>query len=168
MTPHNEYVEFGTPRLVRLRALAYQLSGDWHRADDLVQTTLTKVLLHWSRVRATTDIDQYVRAILVKAFLTERTRGWSRVSLPGAVPDRVEPPDDGVETRAVVHAALALLPKRQQAVAVLRFLCDLSVTETAEVLHCSPGTVKSQTHHALTALRGTLGEHAVTLTGKDS
>ena len=68
----------------------------------------------------------------------------------------------------MVHAALALLPKRQQAVAVLRFLCDLSVTETAEVLHCSPGTVKSQTHHALTALRGTLGEHAVTLTGKDS
>jgi RNA polymerase sigma-70 factor (sigma-E family) len=167
MTHRDEYVEFVTPRLGRLRALAYQLSGDWHGADDLVQITLTKTLLNWRRVREATDIDMYVRAILVKAFLTERTLGWSRVRLLAAIPERPAPPRDGVEDRALVRAALARLPQRQRAVVVLRFLCDLSVAETAEILDCSPGTVKSQTHHALVALRGVLGEHAITVTGKE-
>jgi len=92
MTHRDEYVEFVTPRLGRLRALAYQLSGDWHGADDLVQITLTKTLLNWRRVREATDIDMYVRAILVKAFLTERTLGWSRVRLLAAIPERPAPP----------------------------------------------------------------------------
>lgn len=168
MTPRDEYVEFVTPRLGRLRALAYQLSGDWHGADDLVQITLTKTLLNWRRVRDAADIDTYVRAILVKAFLTERTLGWARVRLLAAVPDKPAPPGDGVEDRALVRAALARLPKRQRAVVALRFLCDLSVAETAEILDCSPGTVKSQTHHALVALRGALAGRAVTITGRES
>jgi len=163
-TKHQDgYAEFVTPRLPRLRALAYQLCGDWHRADDLVQTTLTKVLLHWSRVRAAADMDQYVRAILVKAFLTERRRLWSNVWLFDAVPERPGRPAGDVEDRMVLRAALSRLPRRQQAVIVLRFLCDLSVQETAEVLHCAPGTVKSQTHHGLTALRAALGERAEVL-----
>lgn len=158
------YAEFVTPRLPRLRTLAYQLCGDWHRADDLVQTTLTKVLLHWSRVSAAADMDQYVRAILVKAFLTERGRVWAQVRLVDAVPERPGGQAGSVEDRMVLRAALSRLPRRQQAVIVLRFLCDLSVQETAEVLRCAPGTVKSQTHHGLTALRAALGEPAAVLT----
>ncbi len=164
MSHDDEYVEFVTPRLAALRRLAYQFSGDWHRADDLVQTTLTKVLLHWKRVRATADMDQYVRAILVKTFLTERSRAWSRVRLVDAVPDRPAAAPHDTEEREVLRYALSRLPKRQRAAVVLRYLCDLSVIETAQLLRCSPGTVKSQTHHALAALRADLGAPVTTRT----
>jgi RNA polymerase sigma-70 factor (sigma-E family) len=164
LSHQDEYVEFVTARLKRLRTLAYQLTGDWHRADDLVQTTLTKTLLQWGRVRAAADIDQYVRAILVNAFLSERRAGWSRVRLVDVVPEPPPSRSTGIEDRAVMQAALARLPKRQRAVIVLRFLCDLSIEETAKVLDCATGTIKSQTHHGLAALRGALTEHATVLT----
>jgi len=56
-----------------------------------------------------------------------------------------------------LRAAVAALPARQRATLVLRFYCDLSVDQCAEVLGCSPGTVKSQTARALDAVRRTLG-----------
>jgi RNA polymerase sigma factor (sigma-70 family) len=50
---------------------------------------------------------------------------------------------------------LAGLPRHQRAVIVLRFYCDFTEAEIADVLGCSPGTVKSRTHRALVALRAT-------------
>ena len=57
------------------------------------------------------------------------------------------------ETALDLAEALAAIPPRQRATIVLRYYCDLSVDETAAVLLCSPGTVKSQTWHGLAALR---------------
>jgi RNA polymerase sigma-70 factor (sigma-E family) len=163
-----EYVEYVTARLPALRRLAFLLGGDEHRADDLVQQTITKLYLHWPRARNATHLDRYVRTMLVRAFLDERRLGWSRVRLFGEPP---EPPPvqdfrGGVEDRAVVRAALARLPRRQQAVLVLRYLVDLPVGEVAEILGVAPGTVKSQTSHGLTSLRRLLGGHALTVPGK--
>ena len=56
-----------------------------------------------------------------------------------------------------MRAALAALPPRQRATLVLRFYCDLNVNQTAELLGCSAGTVKSQTAKGIDALRGRLG-----------
>jgi DNA-directed RNA polymerase specialized sigma24 family protein len=56
-----------------------------------------------------------------------------------------------------VRAAVAALPARQRATLVLRFYCDLNVDQSAEILGCSPGTVKSQTARALDAVRRALG-----------
>jgi len=149
----DEYVEFVTVRLPGLRRLAYGLCGDWHRADDLVQTTLTKAYLKWPAVRDSTHIDRYVHAIMVKSFLSERRTGWARVRLFASTPEAPAPDNGSVEDRTVLDAALDLLPRRQRAVVVLRYVCDMSVAEVAEALGCSTGTVKSQAFDALAALR---------------
>ena len=58
-----EYTEYVAARLSSLRRLAAVLCGDWQRADDLVQATLTKLYVHWGRVRAATHPDAYARAV---------------------------------------------------------------------------------------------------------
>lgn len=155
-----EYVEYVTARLPALRRLACLLCGDEHRADDLVQDAITKLYVHWDKARAASNLDAYVRTILVRTFVDERRLAWSRVRLFATAPDRPDPVGTGADDRALVRAALSRLPARQQAVLVLRFLYDLPVAEVGEILGCSGGTVKSQTHHGLTALRQVLGDRS--------
>ncbi|QXJ27035.1 SigE family RNA polymerase sigma factor [Actinomadura graeca] len=158
-----EYVEYVTGALPGLRRIAHLLCRDPHRADDVVQAALTRLYVHWRRARAADDVDRYVRAILVRSFLSERRLAWARVRLTGApadTPGLASAPDPDVETREEVRAALARVPRRQRAVLVLRFLCDLPVAEVAEILGCSEGTVKSQTAHGLARLRALMGGRA--------
>jgi RNA polymerase sigma-70 factor (sigma-E family) len=163
-----DYVEFVSSRLPALRGLAYALCGDWSRADDIIQASLTKAYLRWSSVRTSRDVDQYVRAIVVNTFISERRLAWSRVRLGDALPEA--PPVEGanVEDRMVLRQALARLPKRQRAVLVLRFIYDLGVDQVAEALQCSAGTVKSQTAHGLASLRRHLDDMAYPLPGRQS
>ena len=147
---------FASTRRPMLRRTAYLLCGDWHQADDLVQTTLVKLYGAWRRVQRS-EPDGYARRILLRCFLDERRRPWRRET-PGQLPEEpgmVSPYD--VE-RLDVHTALASLPPRQRATLVLRFWIDATVTETASILGCSEGTVKSQTARALTHLRDLLGD----------
>ncbi len=151
-----EYTQYVAARLSSLRRLAVVLCGDWQRADDLVQTTLTTLYVHWGRVRAVEHADAYARAVLVREFIHERRSSWSRrVTLSGAV---IDGPAATVDQDAVLdlRAAVAALPARQRATLVLRFYCDLNVDQSAQLLGCSPGTVKSQTAKALSALRRAL------------
>jgi RNA polymerase sigma-70 factor (sigma-E family) len=151
-----EYTQYVAARLSSLRRLAAVLCGDWQRADDLVQATLTNLYVHWGRVRAAEHADAYARAVLVREFIHERRSSWSRrVTLSGAV---IDGPAAAVDQDAVLdlRAAVAALPARQRATLVLRFYCDLNVDQSAAVLDCSPGTVKSQTARALESVRRAL------------
>ncbi|GAA5181166.1 SigE family RNA polymerase sigma factor [Rugosimonospora acidiphila] len=148
-----EYVDYVTARLPSLRKLAFLLCGDEHRADDLVQQTITKLYVRWQRTSAMEHLDQYVRTMLVRTFVDEKRRPWSRVGLVAEVPDAPMPGDDRVENWMVLRKALARTPRRQQAVLVLRFLYDQSVEDVARALNCSEGTVKSQTSRGLATLR---------------
>ncbi|MDT0346273.1 SigE family RNA polymerase sigma factor [Streptomyces litchfieldiae] len=158
------YTAYVSARLPALRRMAHLLCRDPHRADDIVQATLTKLYVHWRRARAADDLDRYVHTMLVRAFLNERRLGWARVRLSGApqetpgLPPAAGGPD--IETRALVHTALSRVPPRQRAVLVLRFLCDLPVAEVARVLGCSEGNVKSQSARGLARLRVLLGASA--------
>jgi RNA polymerase sigma-70 factor (sigma-E family) len=147
-----EYVAYVQQRLERWRRVAYLLCRDWHRADDLVQVTVTRLYVNWRRANAADDIDRYVHRILVNAFLGERRKWLSRVTLVDRTPDAAAPHVDEATTVAV-RDVLAQVPPRQRATLVLRFYCDLTVEEAAEVLGCSAGTVKSQTAKGLTRLR---------------
>jgi RNA polymerase sigma-70 factor (sigma-E family) len=153
-----EYLAYVHGRTQALRRVALLLCGDRHQADDLVQETITKLYARWSRLTRVDNLDAYVHTMLVRTFLDERRRGWWKAKLFGATPERPEPSGAAPEDRTVLRAALAQVPPRQQAVLVLRFLCDQPVGDVARILGCSEGTVKSQTAHGLPALRRILGD----------
>jgi RNA polymerase sigma-70 factor (sigma-E family) len=157
-----EFAEYVRGRLPSLRRLALLLCHDWHRADDLVQASITKLYVHWHRARKATSVDAYVRTIIVREFLHERRSAWARrVMLRSLLPDGPAP-DLDADIAIDLRAAIAALPTRQRAVLVLRYYCDLDVEHSAEVLGCSAGTVKSQTARALASLRRQLEASAHT------
>lgn len=154
------YIAYVSLRLPALRRIAHLLCKDPHRADDIVQATLTKLFVHWRRARDADDLDRYVNTMLVRSFLNEQRLGWARVRLSGVPHDTPGLPaavGPDVETRAVVRTALSRVPPRQRAVLVLRFLCDLPVAEVALLLGCSEGNVKSQSKRGIERLRKVLG-----------
>ena len=133
---------------------AWLLTGDWAAAEDLVQTALMKAWPRWSRITAGGQEDAYVRRVLLNTYLTSRKRRWHRERVTDELPE-VEAPDDqsSRDLRPALLAGLAALPPRQRAVVVLRFFEDLSEAQCAAALDVAPGTIKSQTSKALTALR---------------
>jgi RNA polymerase sigma-70 factor (sigma-E family) len=148
-----EFTNYVTARAHWLRKVAYLLCSDWHRADDLVQTTITKLYTNWHRAGRVDNLDGYARKTLVNTFLAEQRSGWRRwIVLPGTQTDGVVANVD-LDAALDLRQALAALPPRQRATVVLRYYCDLSVEQTAESLGCSAGTVKSQTTRGIDALR---------------
>jgi RNA polymerase sigma-70 factor (sigma-E family) len=143
-----EFAEFVAARSRSLLRTAYLLTGDHQRAEDLVQATLTKVYLHWSRVSRMDHPAAYARRILVNEASSSRWWRWSR-ELRTPLPElALDGYDDRVATSRTVWNAVLALPPRQRAVVVLRYYEDLSEVEIAEVLGMAPGTVKSTAHAA--------------------
>lgn len=150
------FTAFVEARRGGLRRLAYGLCGDWHRADDLVQTALVKAYLAWPRVHAGGAEDAYVRRILVNSHVDDTRRPWFRRERSG-LEGRDRPVDPApVEERNALVEALQQLPAMQRAVVVLRYLEDLSVEETAAELGIGPGTVKSHASRGRERLRALL------------
>ncbi|WP_035805433.1 SigE family RNA polymerase sigma factor [Kitasatospora mediocidica] len=159
-----EFTAYVTARESWLRRVAFLLSGDWHRADDLVQTTITKLYVNWSRAGRVENIDGYARTVLVNTYLAEQRSPWGRRVVLG--PDGGDQPSDLPDLDAALdlREALAALPPRQRATVVLRYFCDFSVEQTAEALACSPGNVKSQTSRGIDSLRRFLATDPVPTT----
>jgi DNA-directed RNA polymerase specialized sigma24 family protein len=65
VTPAEEFIEFAAVTSPRLRRTAFLLCGDWHTAEDLAQTTLTKVFGSWRRISRKDAADAYAARTLV-------------------------------------------------------------------------------------------------------
>ncbi|MCO1579729.1 SigE family RNA polymerase sigma factor [Crossiella sp. SN42] len=166
MADHNaEFVEFVRTRGAGLRRTAFLLCGDWHRAEDLVQSTLIKLYKAWRRLEAHGAIEPYARQVLVRTAIDESRRFWRREKSTAEPPD-LPTAQTGAEVAVDVRRALAALPKRQRAVVVLRFWEDLPVQEVARLLGCTEGTVKSQSAKGLAALRKSLSGYLVLEEGR--
>jgi RNA polymerase sigma-70 factor (sigma-E family) len=135
-----------------VRTATWLAAGDSHLAEDLVQTTLTRLYVAWPRIRRADGPDGYARRTLVNALIDERRRPfWRRESSRAQVPDGAAAPLDAEHGQ--LRAALAELPPGMRAVVVFRYVYDLSVADTADALKCSEGNVKSQTARGLERLR---------------
>ncbi|MEZ0110157.1 RNA polymerase sigma-70 factor (sigma-E family) [Catenulispora sp. EB89] len=149
-----EFDELVAGRAHALRRTAYLMCGDWHQAEDLVQVTFMKLHASWQRVRRQEAFDAYLRKTLLRSFIDEKRRArWRREAPTAVLPEVVAPGPEPDGVRDMLVGGLRQLPPRQRATLVLRYFEDQSVEETARLLGCSPGTVKSQTSKGLAALR---------------
>ncbi|QDY78973.1 SigE family RNA polymerase sigma factor [Streptomyces qinzhouensis] len=152
--------EFVEGRRTALLRSAFLLCGDRDEADDLVQTTLVKVVLGGRRHGRIDNLEAYARKTLVNTFIASRRRFWRREHVYETLPEHPEPasdPDSGL----VIRAALGRLTAKQRAVVVLRYWEDLSVAETARLLDMRENTVKSHAARGLAALRAEVHEEYV-------
>jgi RNA polymerase sigma-70 factor (sigma-E family) len=135
----------------RLLRTAYLLTRDHALAEDLLQTALTRSWSAWRRIDG--DAEPYVRKVLVNTYASWWRRKWNGEHPTEVLPDVTHDPLDGHAERRDLWSALGRLPRRQRAAVVLRYYEGLTEVETADVLGCSVGTVKSQTSRALAKLR---------------
>ena len=152
-----EFTEFVTARSTQLYRTAYLLAGSPDRAEDLVQTALTKAYAAWWRVRRADDPVAYVHGVLIKAFLSEKRRRSSGELPVATTPERAVHPPDPADRLALITALAALAPV-DRAVVVLRFWEDRSVAQTATDLGLTEAAVKNRSLRALRALRTHLAE----------
>lgn len=153
-----EYAAFVAAQWPSLYRTAYLLVAHRADAEDLVQTALAKTYASWGRVRDLEAAPAYARTVLVNTATSWfRSRGWRNERPTETLPEP-SVTDTDPSTRPTVLAAIAALSPRQRATVVLRFYDDLSVAQTAALLGCSEGTVKSQTSVALARLRELLGD----------
>jgi RNA polymerase sigma-70 factor (sigma-E family) len=149
-----QFQEFVRARWSRLVRTAYLLTGDAHHAEDLTQTALTKAYRSWRRVSRSDNPEAYVRRMLVTCN-SDRFRKRRVAEALTAAPPELAGRDafSGADDRSTLLGALTGLPPKQRAVIVMRYWEDLSEAEVAEILGCSPGTVKSQASKGLAKLR---------------
>ncbi|MDP9861886.1 MULTISPECIES: SigE family RNA polymerase sigma factor [Streptosporangium] len=151
---------FVAARGTSLLRVAYLACGDERDAEDLLQTALERTYRKWDRVRHDSP-EPYVRRVIVNTAISRARRRAILRILPTHTPPELPVGETDVDLRHVLMDALRALPPRQRAVVVLRYWEDLGETQTAEILGCSVGTVKSQASKALTKLRSALGAESV-------
>jgi RNA polymerase sigma-70 factor (sigma-E family) len=151
----DEFTEFAEAAAPRLRRTAFLLCGDWHTAEDLVQSALAKVFVAWRRIQRQEAAHAYATRTLMNCYLAGRRLKRPVEVLTDQLPESGSE-SSAPETRLVVLAALATLPPKSRAVVVLRYWLDLSIDDTAALLGCSPGNVRSQSTRALAKLRAEL------------
>ncbi|GII80654.1 RNA polymerase sigma factor [Sphaerisporangium rufum] len=152
MDRYDGFREFVRVRQQSLMRTAYLLTGDAHLAEDLLQTVLIRVAAHWRKLDGGGNAEAYTRKALINQHISWRRR--KIVETPHAeLPEPGGRHDEATVRRLVLRQALARLTPRQRTVIVLRFFEDRTEVETAHLMNCTIGTVKSQTHHALSRLR---------------
>lgn len=152
-----DFEDFVAVRGDSLMRFALMLTGDPHRAEDLVQTALARVYPRWGRISAMERPEAYVKTVLVHAHLRWwRRRASSEIPMAELREVPTTDPSAALAARDAAWRLLGSLPRRQRAVLVLRYYEDLPDTDIAAILACQPATVRSLASRALASLRAAL------------
>jgi RNA polymerase sigma factor (sigma-70 family) len=149
--------------LPRLRRFARTLAWQREDADDLVQLSVERAILHSSSYQAGTRLDSWLFRIIKNAWIDEvraRVRR-SEVFAPEEEGEHVG--DDFAEAhqqRMAVQKAVSLLSEEHRLVVGLVLVEGLPYKEAAEVLEIPVGTLTSRLARARTALQELLSEQA--------
>lgn len=154
-----EFREYAAARAGQLFRIAFLTCGDWHDAEDLVQTTLAKLFAVWPRVQRSQNADSYARKVLINTYFSNRRLKRSS-ELPIAEPAERCLPGVDADLRLTLISALGQLPPRSRAVLVLRYVDDHSIEAVAQMLGVTQAAVKSLTTRGLAQLREALGADA--------
>jgi RNA polymerase sigma-70 factor (sigma-E family) len=137
--------------------LAFLLTGDRALAEDLVQEAFARLVGRLRHLRDPGAFGAYLRKTIVNLATSHyRRRRVERAYLERSAGAPEVGTNLNEELDQTMHDALLRLPERQRAAIVLRFYEDLSDIQTAEVLRCSPGTVRSLVSRGMKTLRSEL------------
>jgi len=155
------FEEFAATRLPAVLRFAGVLTADRALAEDVVQEVLIRASRRWDQIGDLDRPEMYVRKMIVNEYLSWRRRSWRL--LPTGTPADVDAvtldhADQHAERDALL-TEIGKLPRRQRAVLVLRYYEGFSDAEIAELLGCTPGTVRGYASRALAALRVELADH---------
>lgn len=136
--------------------------GDVEVARDLTQETLARAYVHWKKVRAMDRPDLWLRRVALNLanshFRRRKVERTVRRRPAAAQTEYADEPGGTTSDKLLVRDALAQLTDRQRTAIILRYLEDLSVEQTAELMRCGPGTVKKLAARGLAALRVLIGD----------
>lgn len=161
------FEEFAAARLPAVLRFAGVLTADRALAEDVVQEVLIRASKGWDRIGGLDHPELYVRKMVVNEYLSWRRRSWRL--LPGGsgteVDDRITPDHASqLADRYALLTEIGKLPRRQRTVLVLRYYEGLADSEIADILGCTPGTVRGYAFRALAALRVEPGLRTLTTT----
>jgi RNA polymerase sigma-70 factor (sigma-E family) len=165
-----QFSEFVRMRSTALLHTAFLLTGDRHLAEDLVQDALARTHRAVGRLADDGHFEAYTRTAMYHLHISRWRRRRVTETLPGdldTLAHRGGDHADRTDLKISLHRALAQLTRRQRAVLVLRFFEDRGEAETAELLSCSIGTVKSQTSKALARVRAIAPELLASVTAEE-
>ncbi|MEV0117335.1 sigma-70 family RNA polymerase sigma factor [Streptomyces sp. NPDC050844] len=154
---------------VMLRFAARLTGGDWHRAEDVFQEAAIRAWQHSRELDPTAEslrpwLFAVIRNLVIDGYRGRQARppedgesGMDQVPVPDGV--------DHALTRQVVVEAMRELSPLHREVLLHMYYVGRSVSQTAELLHVPPGTVKSRSYYALRALRDSLRSRGLTTPG---
>jgi RNA polymerase sigma-70 factor (sigma-E family) len=164
-----EFCRFMRPRLVGTLTL---LCGNAEVAEELTQETLARLWVNWSKLHRPTA--QRADAWAYRVAINLANSWWRRLAAERRARARLamlapaNPPGPDLAEAHAIRQAVAALPRRQRTALVLRYYADLPVGEVAALMGCSPGTIKSLTNRAISALRAADQQHSIQEVGNDA
>ncbi|GAB3422173.1 SigE family RNA polymerase sigma factor [Flindersiella endophytica] len=156
-TDPQDFVGFVAGRGTQLFRSAYLLTGDYHQAEDLLQTTLVKLYASWKRVQSAENPVAYAHTTLFRTFVSQKRLRSSHEKPTSQLPEQAAEAGADPALRLVLLDALTSLSPSDRAIVVLRYWEDRSVEETAATLGLRSSVVKTRCRRALQRLRSLLG-----------
>ena len=157
-------------------ALAYDLCGNHHDAEDLSQEVFIKVFRAIGSFRADAKLGSWLYRITMNAHIdNKRRKPVQLVSIDAGHDDEAQPSDRSLEFAASgarpdqtagaarfqvdVENALDALSTQERAVFVLRHYHDMKIGEISQSLSIAEGTVKSLLFRSMRKLRDRLAHY---------